>query len=479
MAIEDFNIDWSTKTITHIGGRPGIWGVRGFYRELVDAGDEQTTGDIEDPLSADTPNAYSITSWTFDPEVFDYLDGGGTEKLGLGGSVGDAKVDGGSIEDTANGRLYANFATLGIIPSTVPVYIYQNGAEAAHNKGTGPIDTLIKVKEADALIDSGDIFVGCRPWGYLYGHQFISLSAGSRSYASLSIVEDRAITEDVATVDGWSDITFTFGPVSKDMNNGNGPQNYSVVVDCGGRRLSEVYHKLQAATRYNSPETLNGLPGEFYRAAPGVTVESQAAPFGSFSGGTLTGAPGVWFENYSALDANNIEMLTVEGTSQVPPRLVPIIVSGLLIGDLVIVSRTSSGSVVRDEYLASPASIGATSFSVKSQVQNFHPATGVVRVGDQALSYTSYSTDTNTFELESALAEEIADDAPVYIPFINKYATSDTAETLIQYTSNINVRVFVKRFEIGNTYKPYTVPGIVGSNGLTVQAVRTKDNVAS
>ncbi len=103
------------------------------------------------------------------------------------------------------------------------------------------------------------------------------------------------------TVAGYNDISITFGTASKNLSNGNGAQNYDVVIDCATRPLSEVYEYLKYVCRHNSAETINGDAGEEYLAAGAGYTEVKAAPFGTFAGGTFFGARGVWLETMMLL----------------------------------------------------------------------------------------------------------------------------------------------------------------------------------
>lgn len=92
--------------------------------------------------------------------------------------------------------LYANIYTLGTI-TTDPkpkTYVFQNGSALAEWWGRGDslahIDVLIKVKELDNFIDSGNITVFTRNFGDSYDHFPITLASGGRNAVPLATATD-------------------------------------------------------------------------------------------------------------------------------------------------------------------------------------------------------------------------------------------------------------------------------------------------
>ena len=95
----------------------------------------------------------------------------------------------------------------------------------------------------------GGIWLWGRKDGDFYNHGFVDLSNG-RAPIGLDTASDADNTTLLATVATWTDVTITFGTVSRDLNNGNGAQNYDAEINCGGRPMTEVYERLKERKIY-------------------------------------------------------------------------------------------------------------------------------------------------------------------------------------------------------------------------------------
>lgn len=321
MAIQDdWSIDYGAKTITHSDGTT-VYTVNQLYSWLMGVFDDAGQMDDDVPMSAQTPVEYSlINGWSIPDASYEYLKSG-------------------AINDATNNDLWANIYTLGTIVAGAQIYIVQNGAELEPFWSTGHIDILVKVKAAGAEIDSGKLLVMVRDLGSSFDHFEIDLTAGGRNAVPLATANDINNQTAASTIATYSDITITFGTTPKDLSNGNGAQNYDVVVDCAGRPLSEVYEYLKYVARHDSAVTLNGDTGEEYLSAGAGYTEVKVAPFGTFAGGTFFGARGVWIENMDANDAKSFQLIDASGTTQTPPNTIPIKVTGLVSGDRVLVGQ--------------------------------------------------------------------------------------------------------------------------------------------
>jgi len=227
------------------------------------------------------------------------------------------------------------------------------------------------------------------------------------------------ITNINAGVAPQSDVTITFGRISRDLLNGNGPVNYSVEIDCSGELIKDAYEVLQYRMRrgvtadidsgaalviqgqiykgievrldYNGAtgnavvgETVTGgtslatgivasatasgsgylmvtrLDGTFQTSeqitTPTLTVANcttvtavaspKAAAFGTFAGGKLFGARGVYAKTMATADKQNYTLIDDEGATQAPPNTVGVTVSGLVSGDSVAVFQVDSAGAV-------------------------------------------------------------------------------------------------------------------------------------
>lgn len=103
-------------------------------------------------------------------------------------------------------------------------------------------------------------------------------------------------------------------------------------------------------------------------------------PYGTFAGGKFFAAPGVYFVNYAGADAQNFQLTANDLTTQVPPNLVSVTITGLVAGDGAGVFRTSGGSVVKNTYTVNAAlSAGGTTVTANT-INSDEPAAGFLRV---------------------------------------------------------------------------------------------------
>lgn len=283
----DWTINTSTGAITHDSGttRYTVQDLYSFHQNDID--DSATVDD--DPLM----------DGTFDT-IF---------KLINTGTISDADLQdlkGGSIE-FQDGTLWSNVYNVptGGLAGTPTVYLYQGTTKVTNFWAAGDFDLLLKVSTAGTPISSGLATGYARKWGYTYDHYQADLSGGGRNVMPLNTLADLNITDTAGTVGGWSDVTTTFGGISRDFGDGDGAQTYYLEIDCASRPLSEVYQRLQYICREGATGTLNGIAAETYQKAHASYTANKAAPFGSFAGGTLTCAQGIWLINVPAADATN------------------------------------------------------------------------------------------------------------------------------------------------------------------------------
>ena len=97
----------------------------------------------------------------------------------------------------------------------------------------------------------------------------------------------------------WTDVTITFGPVARDINENDANEDYSILINCGTRSdLQEVYQRLKYVTRrgdvvdiFAAPDSSGTMQGQFYIGEDRrITYTGFSTP-GNFSvGETLTGS---------------------------------------------------------------------------------------------------------------------------------------------------------------------------------------------
>jgi hypothetical protein len=457
MAIQDdFTINYGTKRISHTSGST-VYSANALYSWLQDTFDEIAQLDDDVPMSAATPTEYSwIDGWAFNSDSdYEYISGG-------------------AITDTTNDDLWANAYTLGTIVAGAQIYVIQNGSEITPWWGTGHIDVLLKVKASGVEIDNGIVTFFIRDLGSTFDNFEIDLTAGGRNAVPLATANDANNQTAEGTIAGWTDVTITFGTISRDLNNGNGSQTYECEVDCGGRTLAQVYERLKWACRHNATGTLDGVAAEAYRKADAAYAEVKATPFGTFAGGTFFGAQGVWITNYAANQV--FQLIDDTGTTQSPPNTVFVEVSALISGDKVGVFKldTPGGDIEKDTYTVSSAT--STTVVMGTAIASDTPAAGYLRVeGRGEFTYTSWSGSTFSGVSPNPSGAGVTNGDDAWVPFIDAEATGISINNSFIYSADVPVIVRVRRYGIF----PFEIEGTVTSAGLSQAAIRAVDSIVS
>jgi len=331
-------------------------------------------------------------------------------------------------------------------------------------------------------IEAGDIYLNAVRGTYVISETLVEYS--DREAQS---VLDGSTTNDGSTaftdvVAGWSDITDTFGTISRDLNNGAGSNNYDAEIDCGGRPMNEVYEWLKYLVRYGSTGatyTVNSDDGQEYRSASeGTYTDVKTAPFGTLAGSTFYGARGIWVTNYSVAD---FVLIDASGTEQSPPDYQKVIathadLSGAVSSDgsvTVFVAEISGGNIVKNQYTIT--STTATTIVASTTIDiNKTPQTGTLRVDDVRYDYTGYNAATFTGVTPDPTGESNSD--PFYVPLMDLEAADIVAVTSVQsdniiYATPFDVRTVVRRYGT----KPYTADTTFGASGLSFSPILSDD----
>jgi hypothetical protein len=146
----------------------------------------------------------------------------------------------------------------------------------------------------------------------------------------------------------------------------------------------------------------------------------QVDPFGTFAGGKFFFAFGIYPTNYQVGDTQNYQLTDDLGDVQIPPDLVTVQITGLLVGDSAAVYRTTgTGAINKATYSVSGTlSVGATSVVVTTSLSTDEPAAGFVRLvksdgggimEEHRYRYSSWAT--NTLTLTAAVANTVSSSA--------------------------------------------------------------------
>ena len=170
-------------------------------------------------------------------------------------------------------------------------------------------------------------------------------------------------------------------------------------------------------------------------------------------------------------------MIAHDGTTQAPPTVAIITVGNLLSGDRVLVARDNgSGAILKDEYTPVAASAGASAITVVEAIKADTPSSGVIRIKGLRYTYGSYNSSTKTFSgLSPSLVSNIVTVDDVFVPYVDKAASSTSEAVSFTYASNFNCRVDVRQGSGASPIIPFTTTISVNSAGASVNASRNLD----
>lgn len=370
------------------------------------------------------------------------------------------------------------------------------------------IDVLVQVQRAGTLIGAGLLRAFNRNFGDTYDHLQVDASGGDRSPVPLATQSDPSITLTDAQVadlvavgqggDGTtSQITATFGAYAADVDNDGSNENYKARLDCDDPDNDSIAKAYMAAqwmcSKDRSSETLNGADASLYRSADQSTFEDlKSAPFGTFAGGKMFFARGVYPINVPSADASNYEAKDNDGNAVLPPTTVTVAVTGL-IGtapyDRVMVGRsTGPGSLLlkKDELTshATNNTSAATTFECQENIPADKPSSGTFRVvrpdgTEYEYSYSSFSG--KIFTLTSGtLGVTFDGNDTCYCPYIDAQASGASISVALQYTADRDIVVRARNNAHATTpMKPAEVASSFSTSGASIPISRIKDTQAS
>ena len=385
----------------------------------------------------------------------------------------------GSVKQQGAFVQYSGLKTIGGIVAASPIYVVQSGSKLTKFWANGHVQILVKVKTANAFIDSGNVTAFSRKWGQTYSHFDVNLSAGGESNAALSTALDgNILLTEIQAAALSTKITVAFGDTTQDLANGNGAKLYKGTITLSNScTLQEAYQYLQYLTREDSAATLNSVPGWRYRVLNAAYTEIPSAPFGTFAGGNFFVAQGWFIAGVLPAESTRYQLIAHDGTVQVPPTLVGIAIGNLVAGDRVLVARDNgSGAILKDEYTPVAASSGATALTVVESIKTDTPSAGVIRIKGLRYNYSSFNAGTKTFSgLSPALSSNIVTADDVFVPYIDRAATGGTESVSFIYASNFNTRVDVRNGSGGSPIVPFATTLSITNAGGSVNASRNSD----
>ena len=478
-----WTIDYSSKTVTNNDSGTGAnlpHDAGGTYQgEILEffqwlAQEFASTSQMDDtyPIASDTPTVYK---WQ--------------QELAFGHADDYKYLTGGDITSADGLDEWKSVYTIGSPVAGSQIYITQNDVELTPWWYTDNIDVLILVKTGGTYIQSEDtsgtatdagIWLWIREYGDYFNHGFVNLVNG-RSPIGLDTAQDSANQTAQGTVNAYGVTISAFGTISRDLNNGEGLQNYDVEIDCNGKTMDEVYEYLKMASSYEFDITINGDDGQEYRSADeGNYAEVKVAPFGTIAGGTLYGARGVWFANYASAD---FVLISADGTTRNPPNYQKVIAShpdldGTISidgGCNIFVAVVVGGYIVKDQYTFNQGASDATHLEVNEGILTDRtPLSGIVRIGDTRYPYTSFSGSIFTVTVDPTGE---SDNADTYVPLLDVLAddVTESSDNIVQAGGDIDIRTSVRRYGT----KPYDVDTTFTSTGRSFTPILALDPQAS
>lgn len=303
--------------------------------------------------------------------------------------------------------------------------------------------------------------------------------------------------------------------------------DYSVIINCATRTLAQVYEYLKYITRQTSNYQtymiqrtatstwgINNIDGEQYIIAYEDQVSAansyspvKASPFGTFAGGKLFAAQGVWLQNMAAADNKNYQLIDASGIVRNPPNFVNVSISNLEADDSVSVFITTSGTIINKAmYTNTTQSTGASTIVVSGSISTDTPSSGYLRVyrsnnTEDRYYYSSWTGSTFTLSaitdgygtsLSGTTTHDYDSSDKTYVPFIDDQVqtsgshpvltgtNTDTATVSVIYSADKTVLVRVRRYQgVGDTLIPFQTTGTFNSSGYSTSAIRTSDTIAT
>jgi len=258
--------------------------------------------------------------------------------------------------------------------------------------------------------------------------------------------------------------------INKDLNNGAGLQPYNAVVDCAGRTVIQVYQYLKYISAHNSVSTVFGDEGEEYRSAnEGVYTDAKQAPFGTFAGGTLFGARGIWLEDYAIA---SFSLIDANGGLQNPPNYKKVSVGHAdLSGCQILVAERSGANIIKNQYTID--TVTTTTITVLTDINaNKVPQSGTLRVGDWQATYTSFAGKV----FSGVSPDPTGKTGDLYVPQLDVLADSveELSDNLI-LTTAFDVKARVRKYG----YKDYTMDTSFPTTGLVITPILAVDPQAT
>ncbi len=205
----------------------------------------------------------------------------------------------------------------------------------------------------------------------------------------------------------------------------------------------------------------------------------KAAPFGTFTGSQIFGAPGVYYSNPAGADTQAYILTDNTGTLNTPPNTVAFTVENTRAGDRILVARDTgvSGVIDKDQFGGvGTGTLGASSLTVAGTIDSEVPTSGWIRVvstptGTGLLEEHRYVYDSRTtgasgvFTLRPDAAGTGITSAGA--PTGGIANLTDTSATF--QTDNVEIGMLVRNTTLGKTTHVWEVVAVTSETVLSVR----------
>ena len=211
-----------------------------------------------------------------------------------------------------------------------------------------------------------------------------------------------------------------------------------------------------------------------------VTERSVSTPFvGVSTGSALIGAYGLGLE---ALDLSaSDKVFDLDNTQRQAPNYVTFTVSGLTVGDRVLVTNDDTG-IDYNQMIHTSAITGAAVTAIVSDtsIPADTPATGTIRIerADGRYTrhaYTSWTGSTFTIASTDFSSNNAPAGGDIFISYIDKAAASTSESFTSVYSSDRTLFIRVRNGG-GSPIKPFETTGTLGTSGGSTTAIQTSDS---
>lgn len=167
-----------------------------------------------------------------------------------------------------------------------------------------------------------------------------------------------------------------------------------LLAQCGGYTtdhitLTDIQTSLTSAQPADDDVILDEAGGDDVTLHAGGTVglrfltSPKSAPFGTFTGSQIFGAPGIYYQNPAGTDTQAYILTDNLGDLRTPPNTVSFTVENTRAGDRIFVARDTgtSGVIDKDQFGGiATGTLGGTSITVTGTIDSEVPESGYVRV---------------------------------------------------------------------------------------------------